>query len=60
MKIYAYLMRYANMSLKEIREMDVEMFIALFKELTKIMSLENGGENGDRWSSRNSSFKSRY
>lgn len=58
-QLYAYLMRYGNMSLKEIRDMDLELAIELFTQISDIIRKENGVNDGGPSPSQNR-FKPSY
>ena len=53
MQVYAYLMRYANMSIREIRELDMETAIELFKQVCDLIKKENGESHGSASISQN-------
>ena len=56
MNYYAYFMRYANMSIDDVRELSLDIAIPLFKAISDIIEKENGNEGGDshgnRWTGR--------
>ena len=56
MKYYAYFMRYANMSIDDVRELSLDIAIPLFKAISDIIQKENGNESGGghgtRWTGR--------
>ena len=53
MQVYAYLMRYGNMSIREIRDLDMETAIELFTQLCELIKKENGDSHGSSSISQN-------